>query len=401
MKTITDKANTAAASNEYPYGDIRDKTVSDAGTPVNQDVYTDMHQFFQRLFDVSGTQPNGETENAVNGFQIMNALGRYVSNIIKPSVFEGFDSVDVESAFDYDWRDVCYGGGYFIRVGFKGGTGAIARTKDGVFHELIYTEVGREFEGIAYGGDGRFMVIDKTGTGVALYTTDFGDNWSVQAGILSSDIRRIAYDPDLDRWGVVDVNGNFFLSLDNGASFSSFNLPNYGFLGIAYGNGYFCCSGANLISNDSNLAFTQDGTSFTTPNHGALNLGSFFSDVVYDTVKGNYFGYAGADSAQKGFIAISLSGAGIKAYTAFGDENGVSVTEMPNIEDQYSNLAYGNGKIMAIGFDNLAAPIVDQSFDLSKNVEQLTDILTGSINSIAYGDGKFLICGDRTRTPII
>jgi hypothetical protein len=71
---ITDKPNTEAPSTAYPYGNIRDKTISINGTPVNKMVYADFHQFFAKLMDFAGVTPNGLPDNEYSGWQLFESL---------------------------------------------------------------------------------------------------------------------------------------------------------------------------------------------------------------------------------------------------------------------------------------------------------------------------------------
>lgn len=71
---ITTKPNTDAASAAYPYGNIRDNTGSNNGTPVNAYVYADFHQFFAKLAAEAGVTLNDLPDNATNGFQYYEAL---------------------------------------------------------------------------------------------------------------------------------------------------------------------------------------------------------------------------------------------------------------------------------------------------------------------------------------
>jgi len=71
---ITDKPNTEAPSADYPFGNIKDKNGSIAGTPVNKLVYADFHQFFAKLMDLAGITANGLPDNDYSGFQLVEAL---------------------------------------------------------------------------------------------------------------------------------------------------------------------------------------------------------------------------------------------------------------------------------------------------------------------------------------
>lgn len=74
MKLLATKTNVDAPSAAYPFGKIRNKTLSVAGTPVDVEVYGDMHQFFEKMFDASGITANGLPDNVTNGFQLYEAF---------------------------------------------------------------------------------------------------------------------------------------------------------------------------------------------------------------------------------------------------------------------------------------------------------------------------------------
>ena len=71
---ITDYPNTSAISGSEPYGNIKDDTGSNDGTPVDKQVYADKHQFFAWLMDKAGVTPNSLPDNLTNGFQLGEAL---------------------------------------------------------------------------------------------------------------------------------------------------------------------------------------------------------------------------------------------------------------------------------------------------------------------------------------
>jgi hypothetical protein len=78
---LQDKPNTIAPDATYPYGDIKDDDGSNNGTPVNREVYADIHQFFETLMVSASIAFNGLRDNAVNGFQYITALAAFVRAI--------------------------------------------------------------------------------------------------------------------------------------------------------------------------------------------------------------------------------------------------------------------------------------------------------------------------------
>jgi hypothetical protein len=74
MIPILNKTNIDPADSEYPFGNIRDKTTLESGTPVNVETYSDMHQFFMKMIAESNIVPNNLPDNAYNGWQLWEAL---------------------------------------------------------------------------------------------------------------------------------------------------------------------------------------------------------------------------------------------------------------------------------------------------------------------------------------
>jgi len=80
MKSLQTKTNVEPVSVEYPYGDLKNNTGTNNGTPVNRDLLADSMQFFEKLMAESGIAPNGFPDNVTNGFQLFDALRK----IFKP-----------------------------------------------------------------------------------------------------------------------------------------------------------------------------------------------------------------------------------------------------------------------------------------------------------------------------
>jgi len=106
MKRLENKTNVAAPDAEFPYGDVKDNTGSNNGTPVNRDLVGDLFQLLEKMFDYSGLTANGLPDNETNGFQLFEAFRlvfakKYVKQVT--SVFDN-DTVtitrdEIETAF--------------------------------------------------------------------------------------------------------------------------------------------------------------------------------------------------------------------------------------------------------------------------------------------------------------
>jgi len=72
---------------DYLFGRIKDNSGTNDGTPVNEFVYGDIHQFFAKLITLAGITPNNLPDNETNGYQTIQALkefatkNNYIQNI--------------------------------------------------------------------------------------------------------------------------------------------------------------------------------------------------------------------------------------------------------------------------------------------------------------------------------
>jgi hypothetical protein len=78
-RSLENKANVEDPDSDYPYGRIRDKTPLIGGTPLNEQVYGDMHQFFAKMFAESGLVYNELPDNDYAGFQFFEALIKIIN----------------------------------------------------------------------------------------------------------------------------------------------------------------------------------------------------------------------------------------------------------------------------------------------------------------------------------
>lgn len=74
MVRLINKSNTDTATSDFPYGNVRDNPGDNSGTPLNKAVLADHHQFYERMFELSGITANNLPDNATNGFQLFEAF---------------------------------------------------------------------------------------------------------------------------------------------------------------------------------------------------------------------------------------------------------------------------------------------------------------------------------------
>lgn len=76
MRPLRNKTNVIAPTSIYPYGRVKDNPGDGTGTPVNEQVYGDIHQFFEKLMADAGMAANNAPESVYDGFQLNEALDR-------------------------------------------------------------------------------------------------------------------------------------------------------------------------------------------------------------------------------------------------------------------------------------------------------------------------------------
>ena len=81
-RKLSTKESVTPPGGDYPYGRIKDDTGSQDGTPVNEEVYGDIHQFFERLMDEAEVAFNNFPDNSYSGFQYFTALTNYIKGVI-------------------------------------------------------------------------------------------------------------------------------------------------------------------------------------------------------------------------------------------------------------------------------------------------------------------------------
>lgn len=64
---------------KYPNARVKDNTGSGDGTPVNELVYGDLHEFFAKLMRLAGILYNGLPDNEANGYQLIDALASFAN----------------------------------------------------------------------------------------------------------------------------------------------------------------------------------------------------------------------------------------------------------------------------------------------------------------------------------
>ena len=118
MRALQSKPNIIAPTVDFPFGQIKDDSGNNDGVPVDEQVYGDFHQFFEKLMSDGGVTANGLPDNETNSFQLNEALHNiavvpalsYLGTFADIIEFNAdYTSPDVIEAFDADADNVFIG----------------------------------------------------------------------------------------------------------------------------------------------------------------------------------------------------------------------------------------------------------------------------------------------------
>jgi hypothetical protein len=81
-RNLSSQSNVDTPSSDYPSGRIRNKNNSAnppiVGTPIIEEIYGDIIEFFQKLLRLGSITPNGNPDSETNGHQLLIGLSSYV-----------------------------------------------------------------------------------------------------------------------------------------------------------------------------------------------------------------------------------------------------------------------------------------------------------------------------------
>jgi len=115
MRKLSSNENVILSDPNYPNGRIRNNTGTGNGTPVNENVYGDIHVNKDKLMDLYGIEPNGLPDNEANGYQIIEAYRALASKndfILPLSLVSGVLSVPIKLGFMLDNEQVVCKAGF-------------------------------------------------------------------------------------------------------------------------------------------------------------------------------------------------------------------------------------------------------------------------------------------------
>lgn len=409
MKKITEKANTDAPSNGLPFGTIRDRIQNvQSGTPVNTDVYSDMHQFFAQLANVGRINPNGQLENANGGFQLMDALFSAITSVINPNVSNQFTTDDDPNDYNGLTFKLGYGGGYFFRTQNTGSKSIISRSVDAVKWEIVFeiASLGNYLI-LDIDADNNGNVMAITDTNKVLYSSNYGATFtevtiSSVFNSVSKTKRRIKVLPD-NRYmltqstelrnsssesNILFINSSG-ATLPGGGVVASYEFNDIQFnadLGIIMVCG-FCTLNTNKAFYSTNMGLTF---SFTVVHTG---IGNDFISIAPFTINQNY---SDNTISRSGFVLLTNNAINSSTLAVVVDfVNGVEVlTERSMNDKNYFGIKYGNGRFV-LG----AGTGLEQSFNFLETVATYDNKLPASTFDLVFGMNTFVFAGGYASTP--
>jgi len=78
-RSLKNKPNTEAPSADFPFGQIRNKSQNTVGTPVDKEVYQDLHNFFDKVMAEAGITHNEKFDNETDGQEFFEAFKKHIA----------------------------------------------------------------------------------------------------------------------------------------------------------------------------------------------------------------------------------------------------------------------------------------------------------------------------------
>lgn len=139
MRKLENLTNVEAPSIDFPYGDLKNNTGSNNGTPVNRALLSDVLQFAQKLADEAGIVQNDLDDNETNGWQLYEAFRK----LTKP--YKSYVARHIQSSTDAPTTTPVGFNDIGNIVWSRSGTGEYIGTLTGAFIEsktIILSENG-------------------------------------------------------------------------------------------------------------------------------------------------------------------------------------------------------------------------------------------------------------------
>lgn len=221
------------------------------------------------------------------------------------------------------WQSIAYGNGKFVAVSYKNST-VSAYSLDGVSWTQTTMPASAEWGSVVYGADKFVAIANKSDR--AAYSLD-GITWVETTMPSNSPWLDIAYGDN--KFIVVSYEGGNLAYSNDGITWEQTTMfPSAGWRSVTYGNGVFVA-----VERDSNnAAYSSDGINWTMTK---LPASGFWGNVVYGD----------------GLFVATIGDGDAAAYS----RDGINWTSLGKATSDYWDVAYGDGKFVAVFFGNEGA----------------------------------------------
>lgn len=238
MRGLSSFPNIDGPDGDFPDGRVRDKDGTTHGTPVNEFVYGDIHQYFAKMLRLASITPNALPESEYSGFQQIQALWSFINLNASVDLIKGM----VPSYISDD---------LMILWGAKvSGAGPSVISEGAIFYNgIVYKVEGNSVSGtsgLVYkisDGDIKTIYLDNSGSGTGI--ADVGSSsvkrklkfkkipigsWDMS----SENSKTVAHGVDLDEYVGINILSVSIIN-DDGDIIDLFTQTNAGIAGTSTG----------------------------------------------------------------------------------------------------------------------------------------------------------------------
>lgn len=286
--------------------------------------------------------------------------GAIQSGVLPTTGWSPFDGDWQETTMPWEqpWNDVAYGDGKFVAIAEQTSRGAYS--EDGITWKQMNMPVSAYWQSIAY-GNGKFVAVSYNNSTVSAYSLD-GVSWTQTTMPTSAEWGSVVYGAD-KFVAIANKSDRAAYSLD-GITWVETTMPsNSPWLDIAYGDNKFIVvsyEGGNLAYSNDGITWEQT-TMFPSAGWRSVTYGNgVFVAVERDSNNAAYssdgINWTMTKLPASGFWGNVVYGDGLfvatigDGYAAAYSRDGINWTSLDKATNDYWDVAYGDGKFVAVFF---------------------------------------------------
>lgn len=137
-RNLTSVPDIEPVSGDYPSGRIQNEDPPVVGTPIIEELYGDLVQFFHKIMRLAGLAYNGLPDNETNSFQFITALGTWIRSLTGSLSTQGV----WQSASIAETQAGLLATKVVTPVGLQGKSATTGETRDGLSTTRMVTPYG-------------------------------------------------------------------------------------------------------------------------------------------------------------------------------------------------------------------------------------------------------------------